>query len=101
MDLLKDGSTPIQFAKDSPQKIGSKSWDRYEQYKDANSVLQAMEGRAGWQDLPPDFDKGFLKVMKDIDAEMQDPTKRPAPEGTPNREAQIYSNDWWIWRQRP
>jgi len=25
MDLLKDGSTPIQFAKDSPQKM-SKNW---------------------------------------------------------------------------
>ena len=31
MDLLKDGSTPIQFVK-----------DRYEQYKDAHSILQAM-----------------------------------------------------------
>ena len=38
MDLLKDGSTPIQFAKDNPKKVGSKAWDRYEQYKDANSI---------------------------------------------------------------
>ena len=39
MDLLKDGNTPIQFAKENPKKIGSKAWDRYEQYKDATSKL--------------------------------------------------------------
>ena len=83
MDLLKDGSTPIQFAKDNPKKVGSKAWDRYEQYKDANSISQAMEKKAGWQDLTADFEKGFLKIMKDMDVEMQGPTKRPAPEGTP------------------
>ena len=88
MDLLKDGSTPIQFAKDNPKKVGSKAWDRYEQYKDANSISQAMEKKAGWQDLTADFEKGFLKIMKDMDVEMQGPTKRPAPEGTPDREAQ-------------
>ena len=59
MDLLKDGSTPIQFAKDNPKKVGSKAWDRYEQYKDANSISQAMEKKAGWQDLTADFEKGF------------------------------------------
>ena len=88
MDLLKDGSTPIQFAKDNPKKVGSKAWDRYEQYKDANSISQAMEKKAGWQDLTADFEKGFLKIMKDMDVEVQGPTKRPAPEGTPDREAQ-------------
>ena len=87
MDLLKDGSTSIQFAKDNPRKVGSKAWDRYEQYKDANSISQAMEKKAGWQDLTADFEKGFLKIMKE-DVEMQGPTKRPAPEGTPDREAQ-------------
>ena len=88
MDLLKDGSTPIQFAKDNPKKVGSKAWDRYEQYKDANSISQAMEKKAGWQDLTADFEKGFLKIMKDMDVEVQGPNKRPAPEGTPDREAQ-------------
>ena len=85
MDLLKDGSTPIQFAKDNPKKVGSKAWDRYEQYKDANSISQAMEKKAGWQDLTADFEKGFLKIMN---VEVQGPNKRPAPEGTPDREAQ-------------
>ena len=88
MDLLKDGSTPIQFAKDNPKKIASKAWDKYEQYKGANSILQAMERKAGWQDLPADFEKGFRKIMKHINVEMQGRTKRPAPEGTPDREAQ-------------
>ena len=88
MDLLKDGNTPIQFAKDNPKKVGSKTWDRYEQYKDATSIAQATEKKAGWQDLTADFEKGFLKIMMDIDGEGQGSTKRPAPEGTPDREAQ-------------
>ena len=91
MDLLKDGSTPIQFAKDNPKKVGSKAWDRYEQYKDAKSISQALEKKAGWQDLTADFEKGYLKIMKDMDVEVQGPTKRPAPEGTPDREAQARS----------
>ena len=88
MDLLKDGNTPIQFAKDNPKKVGSKAWDRYEQYKDATSIAQATEKKAGWQDLTADFENGFLKIMMDIDGEGQGSTKRPAPEGTPDREAQ-------------
>ena len=84
---VKDGSTPIQFAKDNPKKVGSKVWDRYEQYKDANSISQATEKKAGWQDVTADFEKGFLKIMEDMD-EVRGPTKRPAPEGTPDREAQ-------------
>ena len=47
-----------------------------------------MEKKAGWQDLTADFEKGFLKIMKDMNVEVQGPTKRPAPEGTPGREAQ-------------
>ena len=88
MDLLKDGNTPIQFAKENPKKAGSKAWDRYEQYKDATSIAQATEKKAGWQDLTADFEKGFLKIMMDVDGEGQGSTKRPAPEGTPDREAQ-------------
>ena len=57
MDLFQDKSIPIQFAKDIPKKVGSKAWDKYEQYKDANSVSQAMEKKAGWQDLTADFEK--------------------------------------------
>ena len=85
---VKDGSTPIQFAKDNPKKVGSKAWDGYEQYKDAHSISQAMEKKAGWQDVTADLEKGFLKIMKDMDVEVWGPTKRPAPEGTPDREAQ-------------
>ena len=84
---VKDGSTPIQFAKDNPKKVGSKAWDRYEQYKDAHSISQAMEKKVRGQDLTADFEKGFEKIMKDMD-EVRGSTKRPAPEGTPDREVQ-------------
>ena len=62
MDLLKDGNTPIQFAKDNPKKVGSKAWDRYEQYKDATSIAQATEKKAGWQDLTADFEKDSSRL---------------------------------------
>jgi len=43
MDLLKDGGTPIQFAKDNPKKVGSNAWDRYKQNKDV-----ANYGKESW-----------------------------------------------------
>jgi len=60
--LLKDGNTPIQFAKDNPKKVGSKAWDRYEQYKDATSIAQTTEKKAGWQDLTADFEKDSSRL---------------------------------------
>ena len=79
MDLLKDGSTPIQFAKDNPKKVGSKVWDRYEQYKDANSISQAREKKAGWQDVTADFEKGFLKIMEGHGRGSTGPNQKTSP----------------------
>ena len=89
MEALKDGSTQIQFAQENPKKPGSKAWDRYEAYKGTTTIAQATENKAGWQDLTADFEKGFLKIMSEMDVDTtQGATKRPAPEGTPDREAQ-------------
>ena len=88
MEALKDGRTQIQFAQENPKKPGSK-WDRYEAYKGTTTIAQATEKKAGWQDLTADFEKGYLKIMQEMDVEVvQASTKRPAPEGTPDREAQ-------------
>ena len=89
MEALKNGNTQIQFAQENPKKSGSKAWERYEAYKGATTIAQASEKKAGWQDLTADFEKGFLKITQDMDVEVvQASTKRPAPEGTPDREAQ-------------
>ena len=89
MEALKNGSTQIQFAQENPKKPGSKAWDRYEAYKGTTTIAQATENKAGWQDLTADFEKGFLKIMQEMDVDTaQGSTKRPAPEGTPDREAQ-------------
>ena len=89
MEALKTGSTQIQFAQENPKKPGSKAWDRYEAYKGTTTIAQATENKAGWQDLTADFEKGFLKIMQEMEVEAaQGSTKRPAPEGTPDREAQ-------------
>jgi len=72
-----------------PKKSGSKAWERYEAYKGTTTIAQATEKKAGWQDLTADFEKGFLKITQDMDVEVvRVSTKRPAPEGTPDRETQ-------------
>ena len=89
MEALKTGSTQIQFAQENPKKPGTKAWDRYETYKGTTTIAQATENKASWQDLTGDFEKGFLKIMQEMEIEAaQGSTKRPAPEGTPDREAQ-------------
>ena len=80
MEALKDGSTQIQFAQENPKKPGSKAWDRYEAYKGTTTIAQATENKAGWQDLTADFEKGFLKIMQEMDVDTaQGSTKRPSP----------------------
>ena len=61
MELLKNGSTQIQFAQENPKKPGSKAWDRYEAYKGTTTIAQATENKAGWQDLTADFEKRVLE----------------------------------------
>ena len=83
MEALEDGSTQIQFTQDNPKKPGSKAWDRYEAYKGTTTIAQAIEKKAGWQDLTADFEKDFLKINQEMEVEVVQ-----APEGTPDREAQ-------------
>ena len=89
MEALKNGSTQIQFAQENPKKPGAKAWDRHEAYKGTTTIAQATENKAGWQDLTADFEKGFLKIMPEMDGDtVQGSTKRPVPERTPDCEAQ-------------
>ena len=82
---LKTDGTLISFQTDNPKKPGSKSWDRYEKYKASDTVGAASSLGASWSDISGDFERGYL-TFKDED--MPGVSKRGAPNGTPDREAQ-------------
>ena len=95
IDSLKTPTTVIEIQTDNPKKPGSKAAERFDRYKMATTIQEATNQGANWQDLPADFEKGYLKIRDikpaDIDMEANGSTKRGAPEGTPDREADARS----------
>ena len=95
IDALKTPATVIEIQTDNPKKPGSKAAERFDRYKMATTIQEATNQGANWQDLSADFEKGYLKIrdIKPVDVEMdaQGSTKRGAPEGTPDREADARS----------
>ena len=84
---LKNGATSISIQAENPKKTGSKAWERFEKYKHATTIAEAMGKSANWQDLSGDFEKGYMKIVDVGDEIMTSSAKRSAPEGTPDREA--------------
>lgn len=88
---LKDPMSIVEVQQENPKKPGTKSFERFNQYKRAKTIGEATACGA-WQDLSGDFEKGFLKLVDpETDEEMPASTKRSAPEGTRDREAQTRS----------
>lgn len=87
ISALKNGATSISIQAENPKKTGSKAWERFEKYKHATTIAEAMGKSANWQDLSGDFEKGYMKIVDAGDETMTSSTKRSAPEGTPDREA--------------
>eukprot|EP00931_Biecheleriopsis_adriatica_P018440 TRINITY_DN12928_c0_g1_i1.p1 TRINITY_DN12928_c0_g1~~TRINITY_DN12928_c0_g1_i1.p1 ORF type:complete len:292 (-),score=79.17 TRINITY_DN12928_c0_g1_i1:29-904(-) len=61
-----DGDLPnpdeaIVFCQTNPKKAGGTAWDRYESYKKAKTVKEAMELGAAKGDIAYDWKKGFFK----------------------------------------
>ena len=86
----KNPSTDITFINENPKKAGTKSYERYEKYKDCVTVEGATIAGGLWQDLSTDFEKGHLKFTVNDDEQFAEPAtapKRSAPHGTPDREA--------------
>ena len=79
---VESGSHGILFRSENPKKAGSKSWERYEKYKSAQTIGEATKLGAQWQDISADFEKKVFKIQGCGHAAM-----RTAPEGTPDREA--------------
>ena len=85
---LKQGDTKISFQMKNPKKPGSKAWERFEKYKGAHTIAEAQTHGAKWEDLTGDFEKAYMKFTDLPDLEMVPSTKRAAPCGTPDREAE-------------
>ena len=73
---------------ENPKKPGSKAWERFEKYKGAHTIAEAQTHGAKWEDLSGDFEKDYMKFTDLHDVEMVSSTKRAAPSGTPDREAE-------------
>ena len=71
------------FNQTNPKQPSSKAWTRYEAYKNAGNVQDAMRKGASHQDLKHDFENGHVKF------DLENPTsqKRPPEAGTPDRDA--------------
>ena len=95
IDALKNPTTVIEIQTDNPKKPGSRAAERFDRYKMATTIQEATNQGANWQDLSADFEKGYLKIRDikpaDIVMEANGSTKRGAPEGTPDREADARS----------
>ena len=85
ISALKNGATSISIQTENPKKAGSKAWERFEKYKHATTIAEAMGNSANWQDLSGDFEKGYMKIVDAGDETMTSSAKRSAPEGTPDR----------------
>ncbi len=48
------------FKQEKPKTLGSKAYQRYDKYKTHNSIGEAMQQGANWQNISLDFDKGWL-----------------------------------------
>ena len=93
LETLKNSATAIQIQEANPKKPGSKAFERFDRYKTATTIGDATAKGANWQDLTGDFEKESLKIpdLMLVDAAGPGSTKRAAPEGTPDREADARS----------
>lgn len=83
---LKCADTEIEYEQNNPKQPGTKSQERYEQYKSARHVRDVKAKGATWADMTSDFDKGFLKIKQG--AEMTTVRKRLAGTGSPEKMAE-------------
>ena len=56
---LKSPETAITIQQENPKKPGTKAHERFEKYKGAETIGDAMSKGANWQDLSGDFEKSF------------------------------------------
>jgi hypothetical protein len=80
---LKAGETKLKFTEKNPKQLASKAWIRFEAYKMATTVQEALRKGASHQDLKHDFENGHVTIEGDGPTSQ----KRPPEAGTPDRDA--------------
>lgn len=88
--VLKNSDTKVISEQENPKTPGSKAYQRYDKNKSSNTIGEATQQGANWQDLTVDFEKGWLTTpdtpsIMDVDAPSG--AKRASTEGTSDREA--------------
>jgi len=66
MDVLSDLSRHVEFLGSNPKKRGSAASDRYERYKRARTVGEALQAGAQSADLKFDLQKGYMRVIHSL-----------------------------------
>ena len=61
-DWWKDVGAKVQFDQENQKKAGTKAWKRYEEYKSATTVGEAIDLGASREDLLNDLNRSFLTV---------------------------------------
>ena len=69
VEVLKTPTTVIEIQGANPKKPGNKSFERFDRYETATTIGDATTKGANWQDLSTDFEKGYLKVPRLMDAD--------------------------------
>jgi ubiquitin-protein ligase len=76
MKTLPDNNAHIVFDEKNPKRTGSKANERYELYKGAKTVSEAIKCGAQRSDIVNDFDKGYCKVLTPSDVDGSNSRKR-------------------------
>jgi len=82
----------ISWDQRNPKRVGTKSFERYENYKSAKSIQQAIDIGATMGDLKWDLERHYLKLHDPI----LKPTDEPAPP-LDDSEGLIY-DEWLVAR---
>jgi len=61
----------IKYDSNNKKRVGSKSWERYEDYKDSKSIGEFLSSGGKKEDLRWDLEKGFLELLESYDYKMK------------------------------
>ncbi|CAK9034190.1 unnamed protein product [Durusdinium trenchii] len=86
LERLADEQTEIWYVQENPKRKGSDSWKRYEEYKQAKTVGEALQLGSWKGDLKHDFDHRFLH-FKEVQGAAKRAAKARATKATPCRES--------------
>ena len=60
----RNNPIPVQYLEENPKKPSSASWVRFEKYKVANTLSQALSLGSSWPDIKFDYSRGYIRFPK-------------------------------------